>query len=297
MRYFIISKITIIFLLIFLSGCRSNNENIPVSNGNENEYITNNETTEIEIGSTPQTIIATSVDTEITIAQITEITALTTSEMNMNEHYEYNVYFDKFDYYQNKSNIILSVTPEKIYWNNQWEQVPSYPNYIWTPIIEGEPMDICLPAALFNVFSSADSILLYYYINYIDIGEVDNFESHNFIFGIPEGSNWYMDEIIPIKDGRIKFYTKDDLINDYHTTNHDISYKSFLLDGSMFTEKKFKDNITVDEFEDFLNELEGKYDEMKNYRNENPDMIIELANYECSMYNGIFLRAKINKIY
>lgn len=62
-----------------------------------------------------------------------------------------------------------------------------------------------------------------------------------------------MDQIIPIKDGLVKFYTKDDLLKD----NPRINYKSFLLGWAQGTEyaTKIKNNMTIDELEVILIEI------------------------------------------
>ncbi len=295
-RYY--SLITIICLLCF-AGCENQmNASPEVSEA----IITSDVDQTISLVSLETTTISTIpaiTETVPTIAPIVDIKS-EGEKMIDDKGNEYSVFYDRYDWQKKTPCIILSVTPQKIYWDKtDFSNLMGYDANNFS-FCAGKPMNICIPAELYNSFYDADGIILRALTYFFDASirnselEVEDTDiQHEYITGIIGINSCNVDRIIPIKDGRIRLCREEELPQ----VDKGFFTPSFFIPASRNMDQKFEDGISVGEADIVIEQFIEAQNEFEQWLKDNPNIAVEIASYALANQSGFCMRAVINKIY
>ncbi len=203
---------------------------------------------------------------------------------------EYTIYYDVNDDQKKEPVIILSVTPEVIYWNSWLQSKVSAHEYE-----VGTPINICIYAPLYNSLANADGLIIKFEDKCITAKKNKTTIRETF-YGMPGKWDCGVDDTIPIKNGRIKLCTPEELPD----IDDNFFYPMLFLAASGNTSNGyvFADNITVDEADLFINQfILDTYNLEERVRAEYPTWHIDFYTYSGSINRGTCMRASINKIF
>lgn len=205
------------------------------------------ETTVKETSAAEQTIKVTTAapKPEATVATSTaaasQTSASTTEQQTTDEPETISEYDVPVLHYLDREYLLITVIPEKIYWNELEEFLAE----------ENEPINIAIPAATYYFFKEYDSILLYLDQNDADITFKENEYTYSIAFG--GSSSWDIDYMFPIKDGVLTKPEISDEMYDYfgYLGRGCVDDDSYLMEENP---NEFYYGMTIDEIDNFMRE-------------------------------------------
>ncbi len=193
-----------------------------------------------------------------------------------------------------KKYIIISVTPENIYWNK-----------LELDITENEPADIFIPIELYDAVKEAEELILWFKDD--DSRErrlnIDEYDSFNILRGLKisyNGTyNWNADRMHTIKNNSLYFYD---------SPSDEIKLDSYLLNGGFMSypynhkgeELLFREGMTAEEADEYFlavyNDQIEFLEEIKKLEEQGIYTEFEPSEWNF-LLSGTRFRAKINRIY